>query len=196
MKDPIILSILESTKQMEKQLAFYVKNEDHVNANRMYDEIEKKQLNMAKAHAPIMNHLIANIPDYEPKFVAQPANWKAVTITMPTDNIQPLDDIHRRIDKFFNNKKFTQYIYAIEHLSSNRHIHISAQFNRKRFPSQEFRDTLQKHFPLPYDISKFTNYKGKKVDHLASKTYTAIESWIDYIKKEEPDKQVHDYLST
>lgn len=196
--DTIIQSVLRDTKEMERQMSYYHRNGEYANANRLAVEIENKQRSLCEAHSTqlrILNwHLRDTLKRFEPRVERPAANWKGVTITMPTGNKMSLDDIFLKME-WFTGKKFRQYIYAIEHISTNRHIHIAAQFNRKKWPSQEFRDDLEKQFPKPYDISKFTTYKGKKVDHLASKTDSAIAGWIDYIKKDEEDKQIFDFLS-
>lgn len=169
-------------KHIKDQRNWYLSKGMNREATRLTEEYEQRMLEYVRT-----NHRL--FPPPQPN--KEKKKWKCITITN-ANNFSP-EDINERLKKAFSNEKFEEYAACIEHISTNRHIHAVAKFTREsKWKPWDFRQYLEKYFPLPFDISK-TDSRGNP--HLHSKSFAQAKGFIAYVKKKEEDKVVFDFLS-
>lgn len=124
----------------------------------------------------------SNGETYESKF-------KAITITTKSD-INP-DDFSKKIDFYFSTKKWKGHLYTIEHINSNIHSHILAEFSPIKLRPDVLLKSLQLEKYFPTDKFNISTKDKKGQLHLKSKNLGQISGWYGYINKEEKDKIIY-----
>lgn len=117
------------------------------------------------------------------------ASWKAVTITYKHHETKPitLEFIEDRVNRFLDHR-FNRWIYTVEKISTNIHIHLCFEFVRKKLRKDILIHQIYKIFEKDlFDIALFDNCKKC---HLRSKTLPQVAGFIGYIQKEQEDKVV------
>jgi len=112
------------------------------------------------------------------------ARWKNITITCK-DKAYPLEIIEEKLLGFLD-KRFIRWVYCVEHISTNTHIHLSMEFGRKKYRPSVMKTQLAIYFPdSDFDLAQ---KDGSGKCHLRSKTLEQSAGFIGYIQKDEPDK--------
>lgn len=114
------------------------------------------------------------------------ARWKNLTITTSV-KAYPLDKIKKKLEGFLD-KRFIRWVYTVEHITTNTHIHLSMEFGRKKYRPSVMKSQLEVFFPSPEFHLTLRDGNGRC--HLRSKTLEQSSGFIGYIQKDEPDKIV------